>query len=54
MFCFQCEQTAKGEGCTKLGVCGKAEVRFYGRTGGMVPNYDEIVTETSKLVKEAS
>jgi len=23
MFCFQCEQTAKGEGCTKLGVCGK-------------------------------
>ena len=27
MFCFQCEQTAKGEGCTKIGVCGKtAEV----------------------------
>jgi hydroxylamine reductase len=23
MFCFQCEQTAKGTGCTKLGVCGK-------------------------------
>ena len=23
MFCFQCEQTAKGEGCTKGGVCGK-------------------------------
>ena len=23
MFCFQCEQTAKGEGCTKIGVCGK-------------------------------
>jgi len=23
MFCFQCEQTAKGEGCTKMGVCGK-------------------------------
>lgn len=23
MFCFQCEQTAKGEGCTKLGICGK-------------------------------
>jgi hydroxylamine reductase len=21
MFCFQCEQTAKGEGCTKAGVC---------------------------------
>ncbi|MDH5447535.1 MAG: 3-methyl-2-oxobutanoate dehydrogenase subunit VorB [Candidatus Bathyarchaeota archaeon] len=38
----------------KLGVCGKAQIRFYGRTGGMVPSYDEIVTETEKLVKEAS
>lgn len=23
MFCYQCEQTAKGEGCTRIGVCGK-------------------------------
>jgi len=23
MFCFQCEQTANGTGCTKIGVCGK-------------------------------
>jgi hydroxylamine reductase len=23
MFCYQCEQAAKGEGCTKVGVCGK-------------------------------
>ncbi|KHK03906.1 hydroxylamine reductase [Desulfovibrio sp. TomC] len=23
MFCYQCEQTAKGLGCDKLGVCGK-------------------------------
>ncbi|MDA8162288.1 MAG: hydroxylamine reductase [Desulfobacteraceae bacterium] len=23
MFCFQCEQTAKGKGCTSVGVCGK-------------------------------
>lgn len=23
MFCFQCEQTARGEGCTAHGVCGK-------------------------------
>jgi len=23
MFCFQCEQTAGGSGCTKVGVCGK-------------------------------
>ncbi len=23
MFCYQCEQAAKGTGCTKVGVCGK-------------------------------
>ncbi|MBE6090016.1 MAG: hydroxylamine reductase [Clostridium beijerinckii] len=23
MFCYQCEQTAGGKGCTKIGVCGK-------------------------------
>jgi hydroxylamine reductase len=23
MFCYQCEQTAKGEGCTTMGICGK-------------------------------
>jgi hydroxylamine reductase len=23
MFCYQCEQTAKGQGCTIVGVCGK-------------------------------
>ncbi|MBS3773283.1 MAG: hydroxylamine reductase, partial [Candidatus Thermoplasmatota archaeon] len=27
MFCFQCEETARGEGCTVKGMCGKpAEV----------------------------
>ena len=24
MFCYQCEQTANGTGCTKFGVCGKS------------------------------
>ena len=24
MFCFQCEQTLNGKGCTKAGVCGKS------------------------------
>lgn len=24
MFCFQCEQTAGGKGCTNIGVCGKS------------------------------
>lgn len=37
----------------KLGVCGKAKVHFYGRVGGMVPSYEEIIAETEKLVKEA-
>ena len=23
MFCYQCEQTARGTGCTSFGVCGK-------------------------------
>ncbi len=23
MFCYQCEQTYRGTGCTDLGVCGK-------------------------------
>jgi hydroxylamine reductase len=23
MFCYQCEQAAQGQGCTKIGVCGK-------------------------------
>ncbi len=26
MFCFQCEQTAGGKACTKVGVCGKSAV----------------------------
>ena len=25
MFCYQCEQSAKGQGCTKIGVCGKPD-----------------------------
>lgn len=37
----------------KLGVCGKTRVYFYGRVGGMVPSYEEIIEETEKLVKEA-
>ena len=26
MFCYQCEQTAQGQGCTKGGVCGKTPI----------------------------
>lgn len=25
MFCYQCEQTAQGQGCSQIGVCGKDE-----------------------------
>ena len=25
MFCFQCQETAKGTGCTTKGICGKTE-----------------------------
>lgn len=25
MFCFQCQETARGTGCTTRGVCGKTE-----------------------------
>lgn len=38
----------------KLGVCGKAKIEFYGRVGGMVPSYDEIVNETINLAKGAN
>ncbi len=39
MFCFQCEQTAGGKGCTRLGVCGKTPEVSYEQdllTGAMV------------------
>jgi len=37
----------------KLGICGKSQVYFYGRVGGMVPSYEEIVTEVEKIAKGA-
>ncbi|HDI06982.1 MAG TPA: 3-methyl-2-oxobutanoate dehydrogenase subunit VorB [Candidatus Bathyarchaeota archaeon] len=35
----------------KLAVCGKTKVHFYGRTGGMVPSYDEIAAQVEKIVE---
>jgi hydroxylamine reductase len=26
MFCYQCEQTARGQGCTYMGICGKTPI----------------------------
>jgi 2-oxoglutarate ferredoxin oxidoreductase subunit alpha len=37
----------------KLGVCDNAQVGFYGRTGGVIPSYDEITLQAEKLLKEA-
>lgn len=37
----------------KLAVCGTSQIHFYGRVGGMVPSYDEIVAEVEKIAKEA-
>ena len=33
----------------KLGIRGRSEVHFYGRTGGMVPSYEEIVREVERI-----
>ena len=41
MFCNQCEQTAKGRGCTVLGVCGK--------TAPVAAQQDELVAGLRRL-----
>ena len=62
MFCFQCEQTAGGKGCTKGGVCGKkAETAVWQDrlTGALIglaraaaDNADLRTPETDRLVRE--
>jgi 2-oxoglutarate ferredoxin oxidoreductase subunit alpha len=37
----------------KLALCGKSQLHFYSRVGGMVPSYDEIVGEVKKIAVEA-
>jgi 2-oxoglutarate ferredoxin oxidoreductase subunit alpha len=37
----------------KLALCGKSQLHFYGRVGGIVPSYDEIVGEVEKIAMEA-
>lgn len=36
----------------KLGICGRSRINFYGRAGGIVPSYEEIVGQVEKIVKE--
>lgn len=45
MFCFQCEQTAKGTGCTSRGVCGKDAVTAH--------EQDELTQQMIALAKAA-
>lgn len=45
MFCFQCEQTAGGKGCTKVGVCGKNET--------VANNQDELTCALVGLARAA-
>ena len=45
MFCNQCEQTAKGRGCTVLGVCGK--------TAAVAAQQDELVAGLRRLADVA-
>jgi len=41
MFCYQCEQTARGIGCTKAGVCGK---------DGVTADLQDVLTHLAKGV----
>ena len=45
MFCFQCQQTAKGAGCSVKGVCGK--------TPAVAASQDELTCELISLAKSA-
>jgi 2-oxoglutarate ferredoxin oxidoreductase subunit alpha len=38
----------------RLAICDKSPIRFYGRLGGMVPSYEEIIIETEKIFREAT
>lgn len=48
MFCNQCEQTAKGTGCTKKGVCGKT-----GEVSAMQDLLIQLLRELSFVANEA-
>jgi len=41
MFCFQCQEAAKGSGCTLKGVCGKTDT---------VSNLQDLLVYTAKGV----
>jgi len=45
MFCFQCEQTAGGKGCTRIGVCGKQPA--------VANNQDKLICAVISLARAA-
>ena len=58
MFCYQCEQTAGGKGCTKLGVCGKTpeianlqDLLLFQLKG--IGNYGKILLDQGEPVDES-
>lgn len=58
MFCYQCEQTAGGKGCTKSGVCGKTpeianlqDLLLFQLKG--ISNYGKILLDQREAVDES-
>ena len=58
MFCYQCEQTAGGKGCTKSGVCGKTpeianlqDLLLFQLKG--ISNYGKILLDQGETVDES-
>lgn len=64
MFCYQCQETAAGKGCTKAGVCGKPAdvanlqdlllyvakgISFYALKAKEMGNFNESANETAEL-----
>ncbi len=57
MFCYQCEQTAGGKGCTKMGVCGKTpevsnlqDLLIYQLKG--IASYGKAILDKGECVEE--
>ena len=58
MFCYQCEQTANGKGCTRLGVCGKTpeianlqDLLIYQVKG--ISSYGKVLSELGHPIEKA-
>ena len=56
MFCFQCQETAGGKGCTVRGVCGKTEevAKLQDLLIYTLKGISEIVTKESSTLKSSA